>query len=324
MNVVYILGNGFDMAQGMKTSYPEFYEYLTEQEGSSMLELMKLKINANKKFWSDMELAFGQFTSEIKSLENIENLYYELTEQLRTYLRNEDESFIPSDKYKNKFVQDFWLPTKYFGETDRQRYAAFANKVGANKQINVITLNYTSTLDKLLSLGNTKTKALNNSNYLADIIHVHGSLNDSIIVGLDNEKQIANELFRNNEDIKDLLVKIQSNRAMKYIRSTKCENLIKGANLIFFYGVSLGETDNRWWQLIGEQFKKRNNLVLIKHEFMPNAYLPTQRQKLGKIERRCGKYLLERLGIKEEEQTDEMRNRLYFIINSSLFVNEKG
>jgi len=28
MNVLYILGNGFDKAQGMKTSYPEFYEYL--------------------------------------------------------------------------------------------------------------------------------------------------------------------------------------------------------------------------------------------------------------------------------------------------------
>ena len=30
MNVLYILGNGFDKAQGMKTSYPEFYQYLME------------------------------------------------------------------------------------------------------------------------------------------------------------------------------------------------------------------------------------------------------------------------------------------------------
>jgi hypothetical protein len=28
MNVLYILGNGFDKAMGMKTSYPEFYQYL--------------------------------------------------------------------------------------------------------------------------------------------------------------------------------------------------------------------------------------------------------------------------------------------------------
>ena len=324
MNVVYILGNGFDMAQGMKTSYPEFYEYLAKQKGTPMLELMKSRINANKKFWSDMEFAFGQFTSEVESMENIENLYYELTEQLRTYLRNEDKSFTPSDKYKNKFVQDFLSPTKYFGETDIQRYTAFANKVGSNKNISVITLNYTFTLEKLLSMGNSTTKTFNNSNYLLQIIHVHGNLDDSIIVGLDHEKQIANELFRDNEDIKDLLIKIQSNRTMKFLRSEKCEDLIKGANLIVLYGASLGETDNRWWQLIGEQFKKRSNLAIIKHEFMPNAYLPTQRQRLGKIERGCSKCFLERLGIKLEEQTDEMRNRLFLIINSSLFVNEKG
>lgn len=28
MNILYILGNGFDKAQGMATSYPEFYKYL--------------------------------------------------------------------------------------------------------------------------------------------------------------------------------------------------------------------------------------------------------------------------------------------------------
>ena len=28
MNILYILGNGFDKAQGLATSYPEFYQYL--------------------------------------------------------------------------------------------------------------------------------------------------------------------------------------------------------------------------------------------------------------------------------------------------------
>ena len=54
MNVLYILGNGFDKAQGMKTSYPEFYEYLktidSETEGS-LLNLMKKEIKADKVLW---------------------------------------------------------------------------------------------------------------------------------------------------------------------------------------------------------------------------------------------------------------------------------
>ena len=48
MNVLYILGNGFDKAQGMKTSYPEFYEYLKaidSETESSLLNLMRKEIN---------------------------------------------------------------------------------------------------------------------------------------------------------------------------------------------------------------------------------------------------------------------------------------
>ena len=100
MIVVYILGNGFDMAQGMKTSYPEFYDHLEMQKGSSLLELMKLRIDANKILWSDMEFAFGQFTSEVESVESMERLYYELNDHLRMYLKGEDEAFVPSDTHK--------------------------------------------------------------------------------------------------------------------------------------------------------------------------------------------------------------------------------
>ena len=73
MNVLYILGNGFDKAQGMKTSYPEFYQYLMENtdNGSPLLQQLKKDINADKLLWSDMEEAFGQFTSKVETIMNI-------------------------------------------------------------------------------------------------------------------------------------------------------------------------------------------------------------------------------------------------------------
>jgi len=87
MNAVYIFGIGLDKAQGMKTSYPEFYEYLAKQKGSAMLELMKSRINTDKKLWSDMEFAFGQFTSEVKSADMMEDLYYEVKNSPRQFFR---------------------------------------------------------------------------------------------------------------------------------------------------------------------------------------------------------------------------------------------
>ena len=55
MNVLYILGNGFDKAQGMNTSYPEFYAYLqsiSSPKDSRLLSILKQDIKSNIVFRS--------------------------------------------------------------------------------------------------------------------------------------------------------------------------------------------------------------------------------------------------------------------------------
>lgn len=50
MNILYILGNGFDKAMGMATSYPEFYKYLKEniKNGSSLFNKMMSHIGGKE------------------------------------------------------------------------------------------------------------------------------------------------------------------------------------------------------------------------------------------------------------------------------------
>lgn len=319
MNVLYILGNGFDKAQGMKTSYPEFYEYLEKIECSPLLEQMKKDINADKKLWSDMEEAFGQYTTKVKSVSDLENLYFDLSDQLQNYLKTEDAKFNPSEKLRNKFVLDFISPSSHMGEADKARYKVFFDKIGNSYDISVMTLNYTDTLEKLLTLSVNNDKRINQNVYVRQIIHVHGRLGDSIIIGVDNEGQIANEEFRDNEDAKDFLVKVQSNHAMKFTRHTTCESLISKAHIIIMYGVSIGETDARWWKLIGEQFKLRNDIIIIQHLFVPNELSPTRKQLMGRIEREHRDMIMRKMGFKDDEWPENTNNRLFFIINSTAF-----
>ena len=321
MNVLYILGNGFDKAQGMKTSYPEFYEYLMEntENGSPLLQQLKKDINADKLLWSDMEEAFGQFTSKIETPKDLENFYFELSDNLQTYLEAEENAFNPSEKLKSKFVGDFVHPSRYMGETDKIEYNTFVKRVGSGHDISVMTLNYTDTLERLLSLGSATDKRINDNNYLRQIVHVHGRLKDSIIIGVDNEEQIANEQFRKNEDVTDLLIKIKSNVAMKYTRHRTCESLISNAHIIILHGVSLGNTDARWWKLIGEQFKKRDNLCVIQYLYRPNEILPTRKQLLARIEREQRQCIMKTFGIKSEEWPEDTTGRLFFITNSKTF-----
>ena len=323
MNILYILGNGFDKAQGISTSYPDFYNFLKTYEGSELLEQLKKTINANTKLWSDMEEAFGLYTSQISSKSDFISLYEELSEQLQSHLKSEDNKFIPTSEQKDKFLRDFISPGKYLGELAKQQFKSYMERYkNESRNFYVMTLNYTNTLEKLLSIDNTKPnkeKSFSNNSSLQEIIHVHGELGSSIIIGVDNEMQIANEAFRNDEDIKDWLIKIQSNHAMELIRHEKCENLITKANLIILYGVSLGETDLRWWKIIGTELKKRNNIAITQHLYKPNAIKATTMQRMGQLRRAHIDLLAKKMGLKSEDKAENLINRMFFTVNSNIF-----
>lgn len=323
MNVLYILGNGFDKAQGMATSYPEFYKYLTEnvKDGSALLNQMKSEITENVELWSDMESRLGEFTSATNNAEEFDDFYFELSEHLQNYLQKENEKFSPTNDLKTKFQTDFTTISKYLGALDKERCNAFTNRYNfSSKDISVITLNYTDTFEKILGLNaGITSKSFSNSTNLRNIIHVHGRLGESIIIGVNDETQMDNEDFCNNDDIKDCMIKLQSNRIMKETRHIQCEKLIANANFIVLMGVSLGETDLYWWELIGKNLINRKNLALIQHIYNPGAILPTQMQKRGRLERRQQEVIMQKMRINEENWTDELRERLYFTVNAPIF-----
>ena len=325
MNILHIIGNGFDKAMGMKTSYPEFYEYIKSlpEKGSPLLELMKKEIGANKKYWSDMEAALGKFTSHTRNEQEFIDFYFELSDKLREYLSSEISKFSPVDATKNKIRNDIVFPSRYLGQTDRTTFAKFSNTLPKTITAHVMSLNYTNTLEKTLMYDNNGTLSLGNTNLLQPIVHVHGLLDDSIIIGVDNESQIANEAFQKNDDVKDILVKIQSNQAMKFNRHTECERLITSADLIVLFGVSMGETDTRWWKLIGEQMLKKKTLRLIHFLYSPNAITPTRRQLTGAVERRQRSDLKKKLNISEKEWSEELDKRIFISVNSQMFTPEK-
>ncbi len=164
MKLVYIFGNGLDLAMGMKTGYPDFYKYLKTQKGSPLLELMKQEIDGNKGMWSDMERAFGLFTGKMKTVEELEGLYYELSDCLRKYLRQEEEAFKPSVELKNKFVDDIIAPDKYLSERDKEYYNDFCrnNRLSwSSKDSNIMTFNYTNTLETIFNTSAVSKEFIN-------------------------------------------------------------------------------------------------------------------------------------------------------------------
>ena len=324
MNILYIFGNGFDKAMGLATSYPEFYTYLkyNVKNGSPLFNKMISQITSDTTLWSDMELALGKFTEITTDDNEFDEFYFELNEHLQQYLTRENDKFIPIKELKSKFLVDFTKFERYLAPLDKGRFNNILNELSlsSTKDTSVINFNYTNTLEKLLEVeNNLVAKYLGNNTSLVDIILVHGILGQSIIVGVDNESQIKNIDFKKIEDLKDCLVKMQSNNVMKETRHLRCSKLIERTNLIILFGVSLGDTDSCWWEKIGKNFVKRKDLLIIQHIYNPDVVYPTQMQKRGRYERKQQDFILDKMKVNEESRTPELRDRLFFTINEPIF-----
>ena len=325
MNTLYIIGNGLDLAQGMETSYTHFYQYLKDKKCSQLLELMKKDINADKELWSDMEEGLGKFTLKVGKPTDLEKLRHEINENLQTYLRGQCLTFLPNEKQKTDFINDFTFIGRFFKQNDDVN---FARSIKVNykdliyrgetrfRNINVITFNYTDTLEKLLDVdSNNFPKDLPHNSKLIDICHVHGRLGETIIFGVDNVEQIKNPMFRANEYVNYCLVKKATNMAINSQNFSICENLIKEANLIILFGVSLGNTDLRWWRLIGEEIKKRTDIIIIDYLFS-SVKISEDRQYLkALLENERKKRILKQMMLDEAT----LQKRLFFITDSQMF-----
>lgn len=305
MNILYIIGNGFDLAQGMNTSYPDFYKYLESINGSPLLEQMKKDINDNKKYWSDMEAALGNFTVNVNTSNDLENLRNEIDNHLQTFLKSQIDAFSPNEEQKKSFMKDFYTIDQYIHGIDRSRYIEFVRTMfSPNENINVMSLNYTNTIEKLFE------HRIN----IPDIIHAHGQLDGTIIFGVDNVEQIKKERFRSDDSVKSFFIKEDTNLAMMSSNFYNCEQLIKEANIIILFGASIGDTDLHWWKLIGNEMKGRENIGIIDYlhtDPISNSQQYKNRREVKKRE----KILLEKMGTNESEATD----RLFIVINSKMF-----
>ena len=74
MSTLFMIGNGFDLNCGMKTSYKDVYRgYVKEKSDSNLINQFKRDISADIDNWSDFEMALakyaGKFSDENELLE---------------------------------------------------------------------------------------------------------------------------------------------------------------------------------------------------------------------------------------------------------------
>jgi Bacteriophage abortive infection AbiH len=266
MNILYIIGNGFDLNLGLNTSYKDFYNYYLKQENDNdLVKNLKNQISGNYDNWSDMELGLGHYTENINNVNDFDIIYMDLVKNLAAYLQQEQRKFTDNiiEEKILKIGEDFKNPFQYLSSADRERIEyKLNNEIVDNGVVNIdfMVFNYTETVSKIIYLLNV----INDKNEFGEILHIHGELDKHIILGVNDLSQLKNEELHNIVDIKEQIVKKDYNKGLAHNLDIKCQKKINNADIVCLFGSSVGDTDKIWWDQIGKQLELDGiNLVIF-------------------------------------------------------------
>ncbi len=287
MRILHIMGNGFDLNLGLKTRYEDFYAYYKQVTslGNQEIENLKASIGSDLVNWSDLELAFGMYTSSLGTHDDVETLVFDILDNLREYLKLEQEKINYNNLDRDLFLENLIAPEAHLTRRDQSGIKSWAEKWKNSSQIvlNIMTLNYTSIIENIIgeeaSSLNIGSKAGRKA-VLSKIEHIHGLLNERPILGVNDIEQIANKKFHSSQDTVELLVKPIHNQELGHMIDDDCLTHIKQANLICIFGCSIGETDKKWWAAVGERIGADCRLIIMHRtaDFIPGREILAPRE----------------------------------------------
>lgn len=290
MNITFLIGNGFDLNLGLKTSYKDFLDtyasnILNDKMGNNnILSYFKNTINKNKDLWADAELAFGQLTNNFKNdgknADDFSECHEDFCVNLANYLIAQ-ENRINYLNLKEITSKAFFNALKnfldFFREVEKEQITLSQEHFSNGYIYNFINFNYTKSLNECFSalknssinMGKRKFGNTLYSNALGNIVNVHGTVKKDMVFGVSDKSQIASpSLFDGySSEYINQIVKSEIDKDNKQNTYRSAFRILDSSNLIYIYGMSIGETDKLWWERICMLMNKSEQLHTIVHMF---------------------------------------------------------
>lgn len=274
MNIIFMIGNGFDINCGMKCRYTDVYkEYIKEPSQSESIERFKRNIDPDSQTWADFEVAMAKFLPNFSTEGEFLLCLRDFKKYLNYHLNKEDQRIWQQlsnshviDEARKEMTRSFNVFYQGISPNLDRRIEEFFK--GSAPFYRVITFNYTSSFDKLYK---PLSGAKDNS-----VLHIHGSLDsDDIILGMDNVKQLPMVPFNFSERSERAFIKPTFNRQYDEVRFAKAITWIESSSVICVYGLSLGESDFTWRDSIVKWLmeKDSHHLFLYKYDYSSLSHL---------------------------------------------------
>lgn len=224
---VFVIGNGFDLNLGLKTSYQHFIQSEHFQKhignGKQLFEHLNTKHELQK--WVDIEHELGIFSSShTYYMDNVLREYNELCNSLLEYVASLDFSKI---------------------DKNSKAYNLFNERITDDSI--VINFNYTHSIKSIVrEMGMLDDEA--NEFIRNYVYHIHGSVSQkNIIFGVDDSSTIHPK--------HSFLRKSTSH----HYGEKNIASILKNAKELTFFGHSLGSTDHMYFKDLFSDFLLHGN-----------------------------------------------------------------
>ena len=331
MNITFMIGNGFDLNQKLRTGYKDFYAYYRSTNPD---DIISRSIEKDYELWADLELGLGLLLKDVsdESIDEFLDSKARLESCLTQYLLQESSRFYITDEAQ--FADEFRRKIlNFFGDfstVDKNHYHSVMQSTYASVQYQFITFNYTPILGKMIDVTQKKypkfsNRAIGNTSY-TDVLctphHLHGILGgQDMILCVDNPSQIANESFQTDARIVDYMVKTNVNKALGEMKTEKAKEIIDKSTYVCLFGLSIGDTDSTWWKYLMEWLKKSkvNRLVIYTRD---TSNLQRSGTELIRMRDRSRSSFLLKSNCKNDETLKNVRDQIIIVTNSQIFSFE--
>ena len=264
MTITYLIGNGFDVGLNLKTDYKSFIDwYLAKQNVSSEMNWVRREMRDQPNRWSDAEIAFGQlkFAEQGKDSVQVFNQSYDsFSAAFVEYLVERNKLFEIPEAERRKTAEEFIRRVvclhEYMSPQCSQLYREQMNSQQVD--INFLTFNYTDTLEQILDFhaGQSNEFSVQVSNnqtikvLVKNVHHVHGTLDDAYVFGVDIPDQIVDPDVRRYCERNGGMLKAKADAKLGLLNRNWGMDMLRRSNRIVTFGLSFGASDTSWWKLL--------------------------------------------------------------------------
>lgn len=268
-NVTFLIGNGFDLNIGLKTSYSDFYKKYAKDtlNDNDLIKKFKKEIKkGQEQLWKDFEYGMGQseyFENEQEFILCFRNFVVKFNEYIKTECENID--WDKTSQQCREFETSILNFYKYLTKIQENEIKKFIIDSRGNYTIKAdfLQFNYTDAFDKLLNVISTSRRALYGINE-----HLHGTIDGYLTIGVNDISQIRKDIIKNNSDIQQIFIKpeylnSQKENINEKLPKERALDVINSSDMFCAFGTSIGETDKYWWEKIADRLKNSPNTYFI-------------------------------------------------------------